>query len=168
MAYSNDRRNAQRQVRGGNHKSFNRPTLMDVLRQKDSSTLNLAMMVRNSASLRRHVSLAIKQQMLASGNITAEDKFYARFGLTHFTVKVNGLGQDYHYTEVMFLRALMSASITIVACIEALINDFTSEKFNEPLVECDFLSNESSLEEVKAIAGKVMEHINDQIDVEVD
>lgn len=172
MAYNNNRNGRGAQRPNGNYRSNNnrpsRPTFMDVLREKDSETLNLALIIRNSASLRRHVGLAIKQQIITAGKATSDDRVYVKFGLTHYTVRINGLGTDYPYSDIMCLRGVLASCISTTVQIQTLVNEFTWEKFNEPLSECDALCSEESSKTIQAIANDVIAHINEKVEEDND
>lgn len=163
MAYNRNGRGAQRQ---GNYRSNNngrRGTFRDVLREKNKEAFDVASFIRNSATLRRHVGLAIVAQVKADGMAGADDRVFVKFGLTKYTVKVNNMGVDYPYTHKHLLRALMSSTITTREEVYRLLNNLTVQEFNEPLKECDTVSSEDSVKDIENLAEAVLAHINEQV-----
>lgn len=168
MAYNRNGRGAQRQFnnRGNNNArpSNKRGTLLDVLKEKDPDGVAIAQFIRNSASMRRHVSLAIKYQMIESGKVNADDSIYVKFGLTHYTVRVNGLGTDYAYSNLMVLRAMLASCITTSTQIQKLVNGMCVAQYDDTLTEVSDLSGKEAQDIITNLSEKVLAHIDEKVD----
>lgn len=162
MAYNNSNgRNAQRRSNNnGVRNNNNRGTFRDLIKSKAPEAFDIALLIRNSASLRRHVSLGIKAQLLNSGRIKPEDKVYVEFELSHFTVNVNGLGTDSRYDDMILLKAFLAAADSIDSQIRNLVNNLTVAVYNEPLTECEALTGKDGITDIANISDFVLNHIN--------
>lgn len=164
MAYNRNAsgRGAQRQsnFRGNNRGNAPaRTTLRDVIKSKAPECFNLASLIRNSASLRRHVGLAIAQQLTTAGKISTEDKVFVEFQLSHFTVNINGLGQDYRYSDLMLLRAVLASCVSVTNQIQDLVNEVCVAQYEDILSEVKDLSSEEAKGIIMGIADKVISHV---------
>lgn len=168
MAYNNrNGRSAQRPNfnRGNNNRtSSKKGTIFDVLKEKDPDGVAIAQFIRNSASMRRHVSLAIKYQMIESGKVNADDSIYVKFGLTHYTIRVNGLGTDYAYSNLVLLRAMLASCITTSTQIQKLVNGMCVAQYEDTLTELSDLSGKEAQEIITNLSEKVLAHIDEKVD----
>lgn len=167
MAYNRaNGRGAQRQNFNNrtNNRTNNRGTFRDVLREKNPEGFDVASFIRNSASLRRHVGLGVKHQVIANGIAQPADSIYVKFGLTHFTVRINGLGTDYNYSDMMLLKALLASCISTSTQIQNLVNALCCAQWNEPASEIKDLNSAEGAAAIQDIASAVLAHIDEQVD----
>ena len=92
------------------------------------STIKLALMIKNNAEFRRMISIAIKHNLKANGEITDNDKVYVTYFWNKFSVKVNGLSREYFYTTPLFLNNFCAAIVMISNYAQTIAANFAGEK----------------------------------------
>ncbi len=90
-------------------------------------SVELALIVKNNAEIRRFTSKNIREHLLKEGRIKEDDKVFVEFYWNKFSVRTNGLSNEYFYRESFFIKALIlsfeqfseNASATIAAFANA-------------------------------------------------
>lgn len=85
--------------------------------------VNLALIIKNNAEIRRFTSIGIINYLLQKGEIKG-DKRYVSFNWNKFTVSCGGLKREYFYNETFFLNALVAAFTSFSASAQRTIDKF--------------------------------------------
>lgn len=91
--------------------------------------VNIALIIKNNAEIRRFTAIGILNYLLQKG-IVKGDKRYVSFKWNKFTVKCNGLIKEYSYTEPFFLNALVASFSSFSASAQRTINEFCNKELN--------------------------------------
>lgn len=94
--------------------------------------IQIALIIKNNAEIRRFTSIGILNYLLQKGIIKG-DKRYVSFKWNKFTVKCNGLVKEYSFNEPFFLNALVAAFSSFSASAQRTINNFCQEEMNTSL-----------------------------------
>ena len=111
--------------------------------------IQIALIIKNNAEIRRFTSIGILNYLLQKGIIKG-DKRYVSFKWNKFTVKCNGLVKEYSFNEPFFLNALVAAFSSFSASAQRTINNFCQEEMNTSLdkaVNVEEINNIVSLNE---------------------
>lgn len=111
--------------------------------------IQIALIIKNNAEIRRFTSIGILNYLLQKGIIKG-DKRYVSFKWNKFTVKCNGLVKEYSFNEPFFLNALVAAFSSFSASAQRTINNFCQEEMNTSLdkaVNVDEVNNIVALNE---------------------
>ena len=92
--------------------------------------VNIALIIKNNAEIRRFTAIGILNYLLQKGIIKG-DKRYISFKWNKFTVKCNGLIKEYSYTEPFFLNALVASFSSFSASAQRTINEFCNKEFDK-------------------------------------
>lgn len=113
--------------------------------------LELACIVKDNAEIRRFTSLAILNYLHQKNELRGK-KGYVDFLWNKFAVKAGGLSREYRYTELFFIKALVSAFTSFANSANKTINNFLDIELN---VEINEITNEKEIAEiVETIATK--------------
>ena len=91
--------------------------------------IQIALIIKNNAEIRRFTSIGILNYLLQKGIIKG-DKRYVSFKWNKFTVKCNGLIKEYSFNEPFFLNALVAAFSSFSASAQRTINDFCKKEMS--------------------------------------
>lgn len=94
--------------------------------------IQIALIIKNNAEIRRFTSIGILNYLLQKGIIKG-DKRYVSFKWNKFTVKCNGLVKEYSFNEPFFLNALVAAFSSFSASAQRTINQFCQKEMNTSL-----------------------------------
>lgn len=72
-------------------------------------SVELALIVKNNAEIRRFTSKNIREHLAAEGKVKDDDKVFVEFYWNKFSVRINGLSNEYFYTETFFLKSLVDS-----------------------------------------------------------
>ena len=100
--------------------------------------VELVLIVKNNAQIRRFTALGILNHLLQKGEIK-NDKRYVAFKWNKFTVRVginnDIISKDYYYTEDFFLNALAASFASFAALSQKVIDNFiyieTNKRFED-------------------------------------
>jgi len=91
--------------------------------------VQIALLIKNNAEIRRFTALGILNYLLQKGEIRG-DKRYVSFKWNKFAVKANGLMREYSYNEPFFLNALVAAFISFSASAQRTIDAFCKKEMS--------------------------------------
>ena len=113
--------------------------------------LELACIVKDNAEIRRFTSLAILNYLHQKNELRGK-KGYVDFLWNKFAVKAGGLSREYRYTELFFIKALVSAFTSFANSANKTINNFLEIELN---IEISEVTNEKEIAEiVETVATK--------------
>lgn len=119
--------------------------------------INIALLIKNNAEIRRFTSIGIINYLLQKGEIRGE-KRYVVYKWNKFSVRCDSLIREYYYTEPFFLNCLVASFSSFSAAAQKIINTFTRKEmsigFNKAI----------DAEEVNSIISDTEAHINEQTD----
>lgn len=114
--------------------------------------VNLAMIIKNNAEIRRFTSIGILNYLLQKKEIRGNNRFVS-FKWNKFSVKCDGLTREYSYTETFFLNCLVAAFTSFSASAQKTIDTFTSKELDLNIQDA------LSTEEVDNIANLNEEYV---------
>lgn len=85
---------------------------------------DLIAIVMFNAGIRRFTALNIISHLKEAGILKKDSKAYVNFIWTKFQVKENGLATEYRYSELFFIKALVSAFTDFANASAENINEF--------------------------------------------
>lgn len=91
--------------------------------------VQIALLIKNNAEIRRFTALGILNYLLQKEEISG-DKRYVSFKWNKFAVKANGLMREYSYNEPFFLNALVAAFSSFSASAQRTIDDFCKKEMS--------------------------------------
>lgn len=91
--------------------------------------VQIALLIKNNAEIRRFTALGILNYLLQKGEIRG-DKRYVSFKWNKFAVKANGLMREYSYNEPFFLNALVAAFSSFSASAQRTIDAFCKKEMS--------------------------------------
>lgn len=103
--------------------------LPPVVKNFPEHIVQLALLIKNNAEIRRFTALGILNYLLQKGEIVG-DKRYVSFKWNKFAVKANGLMREYSYTEPFFINALIAAFTSFSASAQRTINYFCKKEMS--------------------------------------
>lgn len=121
--------------------------------------VNLALIIKNNAEIRRFTALGILNYLLQKGEINGKSR-YVNFKYNKFAVSCDGLMREYLYTEPFFINALIAAFSSFSASAQRTINIFCEKEINKGLTDV------ASTKEVEDIVALNEEYTNGDSDSE--
>lgn len=91
--------------------------------------VNIALLIKNNAEIRRFTALGILNYLLQKGEIRGEHR-YVTFKWNKFAVKCNGLMREYSYNEPFFLNALVASFSSFSASAQRTIDAFCHKEMS--------------------------------------
>lgn len=91
--------------------------------------VQIALLIKNNAEIRRFTALGVLNYLLQKGEIRG-DKRYVSFKWNKFAVKANGLMREYSYNEPFFLNALVAAFSSFSASAQRTIDTFCKKEMS--------------------------------------
>lgn len=91
--------------------------------------VDIALLMKNNAEIRRFTSLGILNYLLQKGEIKG-DKRYVSFKWNKFCVKAGGLMREYSYNEPFFLNALVASFSSFSAAAQRVIDTFCRKEMS--------------------------------------
>lgn len=92
-------------------------------------TIDIALLIRNNAEIRRFTSLAIINYLTQKGEIKGDAK-YVQFKWNKFAVKSGGLTKEFFYTEKFFINAFVASFISVSNFASKIIGIFCAKEMN--------------------------------------
>ncbi len=121
--------------------------------------VNLALIIKNNAEIRRFTALGILNYLLQKGEISGKSR-YVNFKYNKFAVSCDGLMREYLYTEPFFINALIAAFSSFSASAQRTINIFCEKEIDKTL------SDVADTKEVEDIVALNEEHTSGESDSE--
>lgn len=112
-----------------NSKRVNGKELPSITDNYPQHFVDLALIIKNNAEIRRYTSLGILNILMQKGEIKGKNRF-VNFKWDMFTVKVDKLSKDYAYTEPFFLNSLAAAFASFSASAQRTIDNFINVELN--------------------------------------
>lgn len=97
--------------------------------------VQLALLIKNNAEIRRFTALGVLNYLLQKGEINGE-KRYVSFKWNKFAVKANGLMREYSYNEPFFLNCLVAAFSSFSASAQRTIDAFCKKEMSTSITKC--------------------------------
>lgn len=91
--------------------------------------VQIALLIKNNAEIRRFAALGILNYLLQKGEINGNSR-YVSFKWNKFAVKANGLMREYSYNEPFFLNALVAAFSSFSASAQRTIDHFCKQEMS--------------------------------------
>lgn len=91
--------------------------------------VQIALLIKNNAEIRRFTALGILNYLLQKGEIKGTSR-YVSFKWNKFAVKCNGLMREYSYNEPFFLNALVAAFSSFSASAQRTIDAFCKKEMS--------------------------------------
>lgn len=110
----------------------------------------MVLLVKNNAEFRRLLSIAIKNTLIEDKHINADDKIYISYFPNKFSVKVNGLGVEYRYTEPVFVNNFAAAIVLFSTYAQYVLNNYA--KFTNINVDVDYANNINNIIDIKELS----------------
>ena len=108
--------------------------LPSVVAKFPEHVVQIALLIKNNAEIRRFTALGILNYLLQKGEIRG-DKRYVSFKWNKFAVKANGLMREYSYNEPFFLNALVAAFSSFSASAQRTIDAFCKKEMSIGIVK---------------------------------
>lgn len=91
--------------------------------------VQIALLIKNNAEIRRFTALGILNYLLQKGEIKGTAR-YVSFKWNKFAVKCNGLMREYSYNEPFFLNALVASFASFSASAQRTIDNFCKKEMS--------------------------------------
>ena len=91
--------------------------------------VQIALLIKNNAEIRRFTALGILNYLLQKGEIKGTAR-YVSFKWNKFAVKCNGLMREYSYNEPFFLNALVASFASFSASAQRTIDHFCKQEMS--------------------------------------
>lgn len=91
--------------------------------------VQIALLIKNNAEIRRFTALGILNYLLQKGEIKGNAR-YVSFKWNKFAVKCNGLMREYSYNEPFFLNALVASFASFSASAQRTIDHFCKQEMS--------------------------------------
>ena len=91
--------------------------------------VQIALLIKNNAEIRRFTALGILNYLLQKGEIKGTARFVS-FKWNKFAVKCSGLVREYSYSEPFFLNALVAAFASFSASAQRTIDAFCRKEMS--------------------------------------
>lgn len=102
--------------------------------------VNISLLIKNNAEIRRFTALGILNYLLQKGEIKGSGPRYVSFKWNKFSVKSNGLVREFLYSEPFFLNCLVASFSSFSASAQKTIDTFARREMNRGI--SDACSNE--------------------------
>ena len=106
-----------------------KPGIPDTAKNYPEHYVNIALLIKNNAEIRRFTALGILNYLLQKGEIHGEHR-YVTFKWNKFAVKCNGLMREYSYNEPFFLNALVASFSSFSASAQRTIDAFCHKEMS--------------------------------------
>jgi hypothetical protein len=134
-----------------------KPALPPAASNYPEHVVNIAVMIKNNAEIRRYTSLAILNYLTQTGAIKGNSK-YVSFKWNKFAVKCDGLMREYSYTEPFFINALIASFTSFANSAQKVITIFCKKEMSVGIDKA------GDAEEIQAMIASNEEHQNELID----
>lgn len=91
--------------------------------------VQIALLIKNNAEIRRFTALGVLNYLLQKGEIKGTAR-YVSFKWNKFAVKCNGLMREYSYNEPFFLNALVASFASFSASAQRTIDNFCKKEMS--------------------------------------
>ena len=125
--------------------------------------VQIALLIKNNAEIRRFTALGILNYLLQKGEINGNSR-YVSFKWNKFAVKANGLMREYSYNEPFFLNALVASFASFSASAQRTIDHFCKQEMSVGIskaVDSEEVDNIVALNEEYQSNGDEGENIAD-------
>ena len=125
--------------------------------------VQIALIIKNNAEIRRFTALGILNYLLQKGEIKGNAR-YVSFKWNKFAVKCNGLMREYSYNEPFFLNALVASFASFSASAQRTIDHFCKQEMSVGIskaVDSEEVDNIVALNEEYQGNGDEGENITD-------
>ena len=125
--------------------------------------VQIALLIKNNAEIRRFTALGILNYLLQKGEIRGNAR-YVSFKWNKFAVKCNGLMREYSYNEPFFLNALVASFASFSASAQRTIDHFCKQEMSVGIgkaVDQEEVNNIAALNEEYQGVGDVVESDDD-------
>lgn len=103
--------------------------LPDNVKNYPAHIVNVALIIKNNAEIRRFTAIGILNYLLQKGEINGDHR-YVTFKWNKFAVKCNGLMREYSYSEPFFLNALVASFSSFSASAQRIIDTFCHKEMS--------------------------------------
>lgn len=118
--------------------------------------VQIALLIKNNAEIRRFTALGILNYLLQKGEIKGTARFVS-FKWNKFAVKCSGLVREYSYSEPFFLNALVAAFASFSASAQRTIDAFCRKEMSIGITKA---VNQEEVENIAALNEEYQqEHI---------
>lgn len=118
--------------------------------------INLVLIIKNNAEIRRFTSIGILNYLLQKGEISGPNR-YVSYKWNKFSVRYNGLIREYLYTEPFFINCLVASFTSFSAVAQKTINAFCRKELGNG--SKDYINKD----EVTAIVESNDTHCNEKV-----
>ena len=125
--------------------------------------VQIALIIKNNAEIRRFTALGVLNYLLQKGEIKGNAR-YVSFKWNKFAVKCNGLMREYSYNEPFFLNALVASFASFSASAQRTIDHFCKQEMSVGIskaVDSEEVDNIVALNEEYQSNGDEGENIAD-------
>lgn len=123
--------------------------------------VQIALLIKNNAEIRRFTALGILNYLLQKGEINGNSR-YVSFKWNKFAVKANGLMREYSYNEPFFLNALVAAFSSFSASAQRTIDHFCKQEMSIGISKA---VDQSAVEDIVALNEEYQDSKEDISDV---
>lgn len=103
--------------------------LPSIVNKFPEHVVQIALLIKNNAEIRRFTALGILNYLLQKGEIKGTARFVS-FKWNKFAVKCSGLVREYSYSEPFFLNALVAAFASFSASAQRTIDAFCRKEMS--------------------------------------
>lgn len=107
----------------------NKKELPPVTGRYPDHIVQVALLIKNNAEIRRFTALGILNYLLQKGEIRGKSR-YVSFKWNKFAVKCDGLMREYSYNEPFFLNALVASFASFSASAQRTIDHFCRQEMS--------------------------------------
>lgn len=107
----------------------NKKELPPVTGRYPEHIVQIALIIKNNAEIRRFTALGILNYLLQKGEIKGNSR-YVSFKWNKFAVKCDGLMREYSYNEPFFLNALVASFASFSASAQRTIDHFCHQEMS--------------------------------------
>lgn len=137
----------------GNKFSFN----SDYVQNLPKHLVNLVVMVKNNAEIRRFVSLGIINILKQRSIVNKDAKCYVSFRWDKFSIKVDGFATEYSYRSDFFITAFLAAFVSFSAHAQKTAEEFIREE------DCNVEMKQSDIE---SLSQEILNNKDNNVETE--
>lgn len=144
-----------------NKSHYNKKELPPITNRYPSHVVQVALLIKNNAEIRRFTALGILNYLLQKGEIKGNSR-YVSFKWNKFAVKCNGLMREFSYNEPFFLNALVASFASFSASAQRTIDNFCKREMSVDI------NKAVDQEEVDTIVNLNEEYQNSENPLQID
>lgn len=115
---------------GEKSKKSAKEELVEATKMYPEHLINLVLIIKNNAEIRRFTSIGILNYLLQKGEISGPNR-YVSYKWNKFSVRYNGLIREYLYTEPFFINCLVASFTSFSAVAQTTINTFCRKELGD-------------------------------------